>query len=274
MFYDLLVEPLTYNFFLQATFVCILIGIVCPLLGAFVINRELGFMGDAMAHSVLPGMIIAYSIGVNAFLGAIPNAIAIALLIGFLVRRFKISTDTSIGIIFSFLFSIGLIIMSVIGGTRFNLEEILIGQVLSVSNLDLIITSILSVAVITITLIFYRPLVYVGFDYYGAKVSGIPSQKLDYLLLVLLSIVIVISLQVVGIILVVGLLITPAATASLIVKRFKSVIILGIIIGIASSIIGLYFSYHLDLPSGPTICVVSTMIFSLALLKSVILKIK
>ena len=274
MFYDLLVEPLTYNFFLQATFVCILIGIVCPLLGAFVINRELGFMGEAMAHSVLPGMIIAYSIGVNAFLGAIPNAIAIALLIGFLVRRFKISTDTSIGIIFSFLFSIGLIIMSVIGGTRFNLEEILIGQVLSVSNLDLIITSILSVAVITITLIFYRPLVYVGFDYYGATVSGIPSQKLDYLLLVLLSIVIVISLQVVGIILVVGLLITPAATASLIVKRFKSVIILGIIIGIASSIIGLYFSYHLDLPSGPTICVVSTMIFSLALLKSVILKIK
>ena len=274
MFYDLLVEPLTYNFFLQATFVCILIGIVCPLLGAFVINRELGFMGDAMAHSVLPGMIIAYSIGVNAFLGAIPNAIAIALLIGFLVRRFKISTDTSIGIIFSFLFSIGLIIMSVIGGTRFNLEEILIGQVLSVSNLDLIITSLLSVAVITITLIFYRPLVYVGFDYYGATVSGIPSQKLDYLLLVLLSIVIVISLQVVGIILVVGLLITPAATASLIVKRFKSVIILGIIIGIASSIIGLYFSYHLDLPSGPTICVVSTMIFSLALLKSVILKIK
>ena len=274
MFYDLLVEPLTYNFFLQATFVCILIGIVCPLLGAFVINRELGFMGDAMAHSVLPGMIIAYSIGVNAFLGAIPNAIAIALLIGFLVRRFKISTDTSIGIIFSFLFSIGLIIMSVIGGTRFNLEEILIGQVLSVSNLDLIITSILSVAVITITLIFYRPLVYVGFDYYGATVSGIPSQKLDYLLLVLLSIVIVISLQVVGIILVVGLLITPAATASLIVKRFKSVIILGIIIGIASSITGLYFSYHLDLPSGPTICVVSTMIFSLALLKSVILKIK
>ena len=274
MFYDLLVEPLTYNFFLQATFVCILIGIVCPLLGAFVINRELGFMGDAMAHSVLPGMIIAYSIGVNAFLGAIPNAIAIALLIGFLVRRFKISTDTSIGIMFSFLFSIGLIIMSVIGGTRFNLEEILIGQVLSVSNLDLIITSILSVAVITITLIFYRPLVYVGFDYYGAKVSGIPSQKLDYLLLVLLSIVIVISLQVVGIILVVGLLITPAATASLIIKRFKSVIILGIIIGIASSIIGLYFSYHLDLPSGPTICVVSTMIFSIALLKSVILKIK
>mgnify|MGYP001167558462 FL=1 len=274
MFYDLLVEPLTYNFFLQATFVCILIGIVCPLLGAFVINRELGFMGDAMAHSVLPGMIIAYSIGVNAFLGAIPNAIAIALLIGFLVRRFKISTDTSIGIIFSFLFSIGLIIMSVIGGTRFNLEEILIGQVLSVSNLDLIITSILSVAVITITLIFYRPLVYVGFDYYGATVSGIPSQKLDYLLLVLLSIVIVISLQVVGIILVVGLLITPAATASLMIKRFKSVIILGIIIGIASSIIGLYFSYHLDLPSGPTICIVSTMIFSIALLKSVILKIK
>ena len=274
MFYDLLVEPLTYNFYLQATFVCILIGIVCPLLGAFVINRELGFMGDAMAHSVLPGMIIAYSIGINAFLGAIPNAIVIALLIGFLVRRFKISTDTSIGIIFSFLFSIGLIIMSVIGGTRFNLEEVLIGQVLSVSNLDLIITSILSVVVITITLIFYGPLVYVGFDYYGATVSGIPSQKLDYLLLVLLSIVIVISLQVVGIILVVGLLITPAAAASLIVKRFKSVIILGIIIGIASSITGLYFSYHLDLPSGPTICVVSTMIFCITLLKSVIFKIK
>ncbi len=272
MLYDLLIEPLTYNFFLQATLVCVLIGIVCPLLGSFVINRELGFMGDAMAHSVLPGMIVAYSMGVNAFIGALPNAIVIALVIGFLVRRVKISSDTSIGIIFSFLFSIGLIIMSIIGGTRINLEEILIGQVLSVSNLDLIITSILSVTVISITLIFYRPLVYIGFDYYGATVSGIPSEKLDYLLLVLLSIVIVVSLQVVGIILVIGLLITPAAAASLMVKRFKSIIIMGIIIGIASSITGLYFSYHLDLPSGPTICVVSTMVFTLALLRSIILK--
>ena len=272
MIYDLLIVPLTYNFYLQATLVCILIGIVCPLLGAFVINRELGFMGDAMAHSVLPGMIIAFSIGINPFIGAIPNAIIIALLIGFLVRRFKISTDTSIGIIFSFLFSVGLVIMSIIGGTKINLEGILIGQVLSISNVDVIITSILSMIVISITLIFYRPLVYIGFDYYGATVSGIPSQKLDYLLLVLLSIVIVVSLQLVGIILVIGLLITPSAASSLLVKRFKNVIILGIILGIISSVLGLYISFHLDLPSGPTICIVSTTIFCIALLKTFIFR--
>ena len=270
--YELIFEPLSYNFFLQAIIVSVLIGIVCPLLGAFVVNRELGFMGDAMAHSVLPGMIIAFSIGINPFIGAIPNAILIAVIIGFLVRRFKVSADTSIGIIFSFLFSLGLVIMSIIGGTRFNLEEILIGQVLSVSNSDVIITSILSVVVISITLIFYRPLLYIGFDYYGATVSGIPTEKLDYLLLILLSIVIVVSLQVVGVILVIGLLITPAAAASLLVKRFSSVIKLGVILGITASVSGLYISYHFDLPSGPTICMVSTLIFCISLVKKTLTK--
>ena len=271
MFYELIIEPLTYNFYWQAMLVCVLIGVVCPLLGAFVINRELGFMGDAMAHSVLPGMIIAFSLGINPFLGAIPNAIFIALIIGFLVRKFQVTADTSIGIIFSFLFSVGLVIMSLIGGTTINLEEILIGQVLSISKLDVLITFLLSIAVISTTLIFYRPLVYIGFDYYGATVSGIPSEKLDYLLLILLSIVIVVSLQVVGIILVIGLLITPAATASLLVKRFSNIIILGAIFGVVSSVIGLYVSFHLDLPSGPTICMTSTAIFFLALSKVTIL---
>ncbi len=271
MFYELIIEPLTYNFYWQAMMVCVLIGTVCPLLGAFVINRELGFMGDAMAHSVLPGMIIAFSLGINPLFGAIPNAIFIALLIGFFVRRYQVSADTSIGIIFSFLFSLGLVIMSLIGGTKINLEEILIGQVLSISRLDILITFLLSIAVISTTLIFYRPLVYIGFDYYGATVSGIPSEKLDYLLLILLSIVIVVSLPVVGIILVIGLLITPAAAASLLVKRFSNIIILGVIFGIVSSVIGLYISFHLDIPSGPTICMTSTAIFFLALSKVTIL---
>ena len=268
MGFDVLLEPLQYSFIVRALIVSVLVGVMCPFLGAFVINREMGFMGDALAHSVLPGMVIAYGAGVSPFLGAIPNAILVALGIGYIVRKTRVSTDTSIGIVFSALFSFGLIILAIVGGTNVDVEDILLGQVLSTSTTDVYITIALTGIVLVIMILLYKPMVFVGFDFDGSTVAGIPSAKLDYLLLVLLSVVIVMSLQVVGIVLVIGMLITPAAAASMIVKRFPKVILLGIGFGVISAVTGLYISYYFNLPSGPAIALVSTCIFGLSLIKN------
>ena len=265
---DFLLEPLQYSFIVRALIVSVLVGVICPFLGAFVINREMGFMGDALAHSVLPGMVIAYGAGVSPFLGAIPNAILVALGIGYIVKKTRVSNDTSIGIVFSALFSIGLITLALLDGTSVDVEDILLGQVLSTSASDVYVTIALTGGLLIIMGLLYKPMVFVGFDFDGSTVAGIPSAKLDYLLLVLLSVVVVISLQVVGIVLVIGMLITPAAAAGMIAKRFPKVIILGIVFGVISAVTGLYISYYFNLPSGPAIALVSTGIFGLSLIKN------
>jgi len=265
---DFLLEPLQYSFIVRALIVSVLVGVICPFLGAFVINREMGFMGDALAHSVLPGMVIAYGAGVSPFLGAIPNAILVALGIGYIVKKTRVSNDTSIGIVFSALFSIGLITLALLDGTSVDVEDILLGQVLSTSVSDVYVTIALTGGLLIIMGLLYKPMVFVGFDFDGSTVAGIPSAKLDYLLLVLLSVVVVISLQVVGIVLVIGMLITPAAAAGMIAKRFPKVIILGIVFGVISAVTGLYISYYFNLPSGPAIALVSTGIFGLSLIKN------
>ena len=268
MGFDLLLEPLQYSFIVRALIVSVLVGVMCPFLGAFVINREMGFMGDALAHSVLPGMVIAYGAGVSPFLGAIPNAILVALGIGYIVRKTRLSNDTSIGIVFSALFSIGLITLALLGGTSVDIEDILLGQVLSTSISDVYVTVSLTGVLLVVMGLLYKPMVFVGFDFEGSTVAGIPSAKLDYLLLVLLSVVVVMSLQVVGIVLVIGMLITPAAAAGMIAKRFPKVIILGIVFGVISAVTGLYISYYFNLPSGPAIALVSTGIFGVSLIKN------
>jgi ABC-type Mn2+/Zn2+ transport system permease subunit len=265
---DFLLEPLQYSFIVRALIVSVLVGVMCPFLGAFVINREMGFMGDALAHSVLPGMVIAYGAGVSPFLGAIPNAILVALGIGYIVKKTRVSNDTSIGIVYSALFSIGLITLALLDGTSVDVEDILLGQVLSTSASDVYVTIALTGGLLIIMGLLYKPMVFVGFDFDGSTVAGIPSAKLDYLLLVLLSVVVVMSLQVVGIVLVIGMLITPAAAAGMIAKRFPKVIILGIVFGVISAVTGLYISYYFNLPSGPAIALVSTGIFGLSLIKN------
>ncbi|MQG05019.1 MAG: metal ABC transporter permease [SAR202 cluster bacterium] len=267
---DLILEPLQYSFIIRALIVCILVGIMCPFLGAFVINREMGFMGDALAHSVLPGMVVAYAVGFSPILGAIPNAIGVALGIGYIVKKVKMSNDTSIGITFSALFSLGLVSLSLIGGTNVNVEDILLGQVLSTSITDMYMTIGLTIILLIILILLYKPMVFIGFDFEGATVAGLPSAKLDYLLLVLLSIVIVMSLQVVGIVLVIGMLITPVAASSLVAKRFPQVIILGISFGVISAVLGLYISYYSNLPSGPVMALVSFGIFCICFIKKLV----
>jgi manganese/iron transport system permease protein len=239
---------------------------MCPLLGSYAVTRGLGFMGDALAHAVLPGVVAAFLLGISPFIGAIPTAIGIALLIGYVSRRTGVSEDTSIGILFAGLFALGLALLSASSGIRVNLEDLLLGQVLGVSTGDVWVTGVLAAFVVAVLFAFHKELVFTSFDPVGAKVIGLPTRALDYLLLVLLALVIVIALQAVGIVLVIAMLITPAATAYVLVRRFVPAMALGALIGAVSAVLGLYLSYYLNLPSGPAMTLVSTAFFGITAL--------
>ena len=261
---EALVGPFEYTFMVRALIVSVLVGVMCPLLGVYVVTRGLGFMGDALAHSVLPGMVGAFILGVSPFLGAIPMAIAVALVSGYLIRRAGVGEDTSVGIIFAGLFALGLTMLTAAKGIPVNLEDILLGQVLAVSQTDVYITLGLSAFVLVATYALHKEMLFASFDQTGASVVGLPTDKLEYALLALLAIVIVLALQAVGIVLVISMLITPAATALLIVRNFQHAMALAVAFGVAAAVAGLYISYHFNLPSGPVMALVVAAFFILA----------
>ena len=164
MGFEFIVEPFKYDFMVRSMYVAILVGIMLPLLGAYVINRNLGFMGDAMAHASFPGLVFGVMIGVSIFVVAIPVAILIALLIGFMINKTKIGEDTAIGITFSSLFALGFILLSIFDGVLLNIEDVLLGQILGVSDLDVLFTSILSLIVVLILFIFHKQFLFFSFD--------------------------------------------------------------------------------------------------------------
>ena len=258
---EALIGPFQYGFMTRALIVSVLVGVMCPVLGAYVVTRGMGFMGDAVAHSILPGLIAAFMIGVSPFLGAVPLAVIVALGIGFLVRRTGISEDTSIGVLFAGMFALGLAMLTVAKGLPVNLEDILLGQVLGASQTDVFITLGLAAVVLTVIWALHKELMFVSFDPSGASVIGLPSGLLDYVLLGLLAVVIVIALQAVGVVLVISMLITPAAAALLLVRNFPRAMATGALFGTISAIAGLYISFHFNLPSGPAMALVATTLF-------------
>ena len=268
---DLIVEPFQYSFMVRALFVSSMIGIICPVLGSYVVIRGMGFMGDAMAHSVLPGIVIALIVGVSPFLGSVPMAILVAVTVGYLIRSKAVTEDTAFGVLFAGLFSIGLVIISVAGGLAVSVEDILLGQILGVSNSDILISFILTMVVMISLIAFHRQLIFSGFDPVGSVVAGLNVGALNYMFLILLGIAIVVTLHVVGVVLVVGLLVTPAAAAQLVIRRFTKAMMLAISFGLISAVTGLYVSYYFDLPSGPVITLVSFVIFLFCVIYSRIL---
>ena len=256
--------PFQYGFMLRALVVSALVGVMCPLLGVYVVVRGLGFMGDALAHSVLPGMVVAFILGISPFFGAIPMALATALVSGYLIRRAGVSEDTSVGILFAGLFALGVVMLTLSRSVSVNLEDILLGQVLGVSLGDLYVTAALAGVVLAVVLGLHKELVFASFDPDGASVVGLPTEKLEYLLLALLSVVVVLALQAVGVILVISMLITPAAAALLIVRNFVRAMATAVLIGVSSAVAGLYLSFYYNLPSGPVMALVATGFFVLA----------
>ena len=259
---NLLLEPFSYSFMVRSLFISILVGITLPLIGSFVINRNLGFMGDAIAHASLPILVIGSVIGISIFLSAIPAAIIIAITLGYIIRRSTVGEDTAIGIIFSTFFAIGIILLKHFNlATTLNIEDILFGQILGVSNSDVISTLALSLISIFTIIIFYKQILYLSFDPIGAEVTGLNTKFFDNIFLIILSISVIGALQSVGIILVLSMLITPAAASKLVMKNFLSAMMLSTIFGVIASITGLYFSYYINLPSGPAMALSSTVIF-------------
>lgn len=261
---DYVLDPFQYSFMVRAMIVSVLVGVMCPLVGAYVITRGRAFMGDALAHAVLPGMVVAFLLGVSPFFAAVPAGIAVAVLIGLVSRRTGISEDTSIGIIFAGTFALGLVLLSRADGISVDIEDLLLGQVLGVSQTDVYVSLGMTAVVLAGLYGFHRQLVYTTFDEVGASVVGINTSLLEYVLLALLALVIVIGIQAAGIVLVMAMLITPAATAYLLVKRFVEVMALGAFLGAASAVTGLYLSYYADLPSGPAMALVATTLFAAA----------
>lgn len=261
---DNIVGPFQYGFMVRALIVSVLVGVMCPLLGAYVITRGRAFMGDALAHSVLPAMVVAFLLGISPFFAAVPAGIVIAVLMGGVARRTGISEDTSIGIIFAGMFALGLVLLSTSNNITVNIEDLLLGQVLGVSRTDVYVSLGLAALVVAGIFAFHRHLVYTTFDPVGATVIGIRTGLIEYVLLALLALVIVIGIQAAGIVLVMAMLITPAAAAYLIAKRFTGVMIIGAFIGAISAVAGLYLSFHADLPSGPSMALVATGIFAVA----------
>ena len=261
---EFLFEPFQYGFMTRALIVSVLVGVMCPVLGAYVITRGRAFMGDALAHSVLPGMVVAFMLGISPFFAAVPAGIAIALLMGSISRRTGVSEDTSIGIVFAGMFALGLVMLSRASNINVSIEDLLLGQVLGVSATDVQVSIGLTVVVLLGLYAFHRQLVYTTFDPVGASVIGIRTGLVEYVLLALLALVIVIGIQAAGIVLVMAMLITPAATAYMLARRFVDVMIIGAVVGAVSAIVGLYLSFYADLPSGPAMALTATVLFAAA----------
>ena len=262
---EFLVAPFEFAFMQRALLGGILVGGICALVGTYVVLRGLAFVGDALAHAAFPGVVIAYLLKGNIYLGAAVFALATALGIGFVSRRARMSYDTTIGILFAGAFALGVLLMSTIRGYTVDLFSFLFGNILGISGRDLLFVGLLGAVVVLIVALFYKELLLLSFDPTVAEAMGYPVQALNYLLLALIALTIVISIQAVGIILVVALLVTPSATAYLLTERFLRMMLLGIVQAVLSAVIGLYLSYYLNVASGAAIVLVSTCLFFLVL---------
>jgi manganese/iron transport system permease protein len=263
---ELLLEPLSSPIMQRALLASAMVGIVCAVVGTYVVLRGIAFIGDAIAHAGFPGVVVAYMIGIPYYVGAAVAAVATALAIGVVTKRGGIRQDTAIGVLFAGTFALGVFLFSAIKGYVADLFSFLFGNVLAIGSADLIALLVLGTGVILAISLLWKEMLYATFDPLGAAASGINVDRLEYLFLALVALTIVVSLQAVGIILVVAMLITPAATAQLLTVRFVRLMTLAALIGIVSSVIGLYASYWLDVASGASIVLVQTGMFVIALL--------
>ena len=262
---DLVLEPLGFSFFVRALAAAAIVGLVCAVVGSYMVLRGLAFMGDALSHSAFPGVVAAYLLKGPFYLGAAVAAVGTALAIGWVTRRGNLRGDTAIGVLFAGMFALGIFLFSLIPNYVGDLFGFLFGEVLGIGVSDLVALTALAVLVLGTVALLWKELLNSTFDPLGAAASGLPVARLDYLFLALIALTIVISLQAVGIILVVAMLVTPAATGQLVARSFGRLVLVAVAVGIASPILGLYLSFWLNAASGATIVLVETAIFGIAL---------
>lgn len=262
-----LLEPLHYAFMVRGLAATFLVGIICSTVGTFIVLRGMAFFGDALSHTVLPGVAAGYLISGSSqgslFWWALITAIISALTIGTISRGTKIKEDTAIGIIFAGMFALGIALISTVRSYTVDLTHFLFGNVLGVSTFDLVLTGVFSVVILITIAIFYKEFVVISFDPILATTLRLPAILLEYIFLILIAVTIVVALQTVGVALMVAMLITPAATAFLLAKRLSRMILLAALIGSFSGITGLYISYYANIASGAAIVLVATAIFGI-----------
>ncbi|MBD2311593.1 metal ABC transporter permease [Desertifilum sp. FACHB-1129] len=264
---NLLLEPLGYEFMRNAIAIGVVVGILCPVVGTYLIVQRMALLGDVIAETVIPGMAIAYFFRLNLLAGAFISGICSTLLIAWIRANSRIKVDGAMAIICSSFFALGILLISVLR-TNIDLEALLFGDILGVRVTDVQRTAIVAVIVLVLIKLFYKELLFYTFDRQGAQALGLPVNFIYFGLLAAVTLTIISSLQIVGVILVVSLLICPGITAYLLVKQLHQMMWLGSLIGVVSTVSGMYLSYYFDIPSGPAIVLVTFAFFLLAFLFS------
>jgi manganese/iron transport system permease protein len=263
---NFLLEPLQYPFFVRGLVGVSLVAGLCGVIGVYVVLRGLSYIGDAMAHAVFPGIVGAFLLKTNTLFGGLLAAILTSFGIGFVTQRSGLKQDSAIGIIFVGMFALGVVLLSSVKTYAVDLSRILTGDPLGISSADIWLTLGLGVVVGLVLMAFNKELLLVAFDPTEAQVIGLPVNRLNNLLLVLIAFTVVLAIQMVGTILVVSLLVTSASTARLLTTRVSTMMVLGAGIGMVSGVVGLYASYHLSIPPGATVVLANTFFFLLVLL--------
>lgn len=263
---DWLIAPLSYGFMQRGLIASVLVGVLCAVVGCYIVLRSMAFLGDALAHGILPGVAIAYLLQINLTIGALAAGIAVALGIALLSRQGTIKEDTAIGILFAASLSLGVLLISTIRTYAVDLTHILFGNVLGVSPSDLWLIGGLACVVLTVIVLLYKEFLVLSFDPVHAAALRLPTGLLRNLMLILLALTIVVSLQIVGVGLVAAMLVTPGATAYLVTRRLSSMMLLAAGLGAFSGIVGLYLSFYFNVASGAAVVLTATGLFVLVFL--------
>lgn len=265
---DLLITPLHYSFMVRGLSTAVLTGIVCAVVGVYVVVRGMAFFGDALAHSILPGVAVGYLITGGAreplFWWGTGTAVLVSLAIGAVSKGARIKQDTAIGIIFAGMFALGIAIISTVKSYAVDLTHFLFGDVLGVASGQLALIGFFSALIVVMVIAFYKEFLVLTFDPTLAATLRIPIRAYEYLQLVLIALAIAVSFQAVGVALMVAMLVTPAAAAYLLTKRLPVMMVLAAAIASSSGVIGLYLSYYINVASGPAIVLVATLFFLIA----------
>jgi manganese/iron transport system permease protein len=262
-----LTEPWSYEFMRNALAIGILIGILCPIVGSYLIVQRMALLGDVIAHCVLPGLSISFFLGIDILIGAFGSGILASLLIAWIRSQSRVKADAAMALIFSSFFALGVTLITVLKN-KLDLDSFLFGDILGVSQHDIHRTLIIAVLILVAIKLFYKELLFYTFDKTGAQAIGLPVNVIHFSFMAAVTLTIIASMQAVGVILVIALLVGPALTAYLLVKELHQMMLLGAGVGVFASLSGVYLSYYYNLPSGPAIVLVSSALVVLALLFS------
>lgn len=264
---QILTEPLGFEFMRNALAIGLLVGILCPVVGSYLIVQRMALFGDVVAHCVLPGLSISFFLGIDILIGAFGAGILGASLIAWIRSQSRVKADAAMALTFSSFFALGVTLITVLKN-KLDLDSFLFGDILGVTGADIQRTLMVTLIILLVVRLAYKEMLFYTFDKTGAQAIGLPINLIYFAFMSAVTLTIIVSMKAVGVILVISMLVGPALSAYLLAKELHHMMILGSVIGVFSSITGIYLSYYYNLPSGPAIVLVSSTLFILSLLFS------